>query len=417
MTRPQYNGGLAPATHEDQIRNDYLGAIKSTTAKNVKVDTSDLLDLLMHQQQIMQNLMSLDKVRRSSRTKENPEQKALATCKSCMSVMHEFLCQTMGYNPLDNQPSDRSSAVAEEVFRIPELAELVLMELTPASILQAMSTYKFFASLITSPKIQTTLGLRSQVTGHWYSPFEIKDNMIESLWRSYRNPELHDVLKVRIGTIKEEAQQIVDTGMVTIYAAFQDQKGSDGMTKAPLATIGECGMSMLICQPSIAEMNVYLSCCGPGGRGGRLWARIRLAGPQKVAGKIRNANGLTVGDLHRATARYQKQHEMCPHARKTQHDRQGWVLTEVSFEGVLQLAKDDPLVLQGRKIIAELEDELDLEVPSDSDESHIPDDWVDKYSDYKRTEGPTAKIDQYLVYKDKANARGDKIVSMADYYG
>ncbi|KAK5735843.1 hypothetical protein LTR17_007855 [Elasticomyces elasticus] len=410
MTRPQYNGGLAPATQEDQIRNDYLNAIKFKAARDVKVDVRDLLDLLKHQQQVVQSLASLEKNRRSSRTRETPEMKSLAACKASMSVMHRFLCQSMGFNPLITQPSERSSIVAEKVFRVPELAEMVLLELTPAAILQAMNTCKDFASSITSPGIQAKLSLRRQIKGHWYSPFEIRDNLISISWRSLRTPQLHNIFQTRIATTAEEADRIVQTRVATVYATFQDQMGSDDMTRSPLARIGKRGLSMFICQPPITEMDVYLSCCMPGSRG-----RSYTAGNRKSAGTIRNAKGLSVGDLHRATAEYQKQHELCPHADKYSHDGEGRVLMEVSYEGLLQLRADDPFVLQGYKIRAGFNGGgySPTASPIRSAPYYEMEDMIDYSDDGMEPEGG---IEEYIAYKKKAHVKGEQIVSMADYF-
>ncbi|KAK5768639.1 hypothetical protein LTS12_001064 [Elasticomyces elasticus] len=360
MTRPKYNarpvpmrvtrsysGGLQPATQDDQIRNDYLDAIKFTTNMEVTVHTRDLLDLLKHQQQVVQSLASLEKVRRGDRTADPSEMKTLAACKASMSTMHKFLCQTMELDPLRMQPSERSSVVAMKVFQIPELAELIMLKLTPAAILQTMGTCKSLASTVGSPSIQVKLGLRSPAKGNWYSVFEVKRDVLSSGWRSHRVAELHDTVMTRIATTEKEVRRIVDTGTAKVHAAFQDQRGNlgdDGKTRVLLPKIGQRGLSMFICEPPITKMDVYLSCCMSA-----RWGRNSTAGHRDPAGTIQNAKGLTVGDLHGATARYQAEHERCRYAAKNDHDREGRVLTTVKFEGLLQLRSDDPFVLQGYK--------------------------------------------------------------------
>ena len=96
---------------------------------------------------------------------------------------------------------------------------------------------------------------------------------------------------------------------------------------------------MLICQPPIKEMTLSASCC-----------RFRPHDTVEPKRSVINADGITVGDLLRATAAEEEHHRFCPWVGEGHHDPEtGMVNFSISFEGTVQLRAGDP-TLRTRKV-------------------------------------------------------------------
>ncbi|KAK5742626.1 hypothetical protein LTR17_003157 [Elasticomyces elasticus] len=383
-----------PNTQEDQVRNAYLDTLKTgaTYSSRLQVQRDDVLDILKHQQQVLHKLTLDGKACRNGETKESPGSDALAEAVSSMGKIQAFLCQALDFDPIVTQPSASSRLAAEKVFAVPELAEMILLEAGPYTILQAMQTCKALAATITSPKLQVKFGLRGQPAGYWYSPFV--DNLQQR--RMCRESErkgareeisLHNLLSCNIVVSRREIEQATGTRVATVHASFDGElldRYFDDCAVERLPRVGSRGQSMLICQPPIKEMTIDVSCCNT---------------LHPKPGKIRNSQGLTVGDLLRATAKARKQRELCPYAGEYQHDRNtGFVLVHVSFEGPLQLRIDDPCLADGSGTRGRRADSPPAERISEDED------------------GPRGRLREYIDYMKKAYQKGHTILTMAKFF-
>ncbi|KAK5677377.1 hypothetical protein LTS10_009947 [Elasticomyces elasticus] len=391
MTR--YEDGLVPNTQEDRLRNAYLDALKTgaTYSGRLHVQRDDVLDILKHQQQVMHTLELTEMACHGDQPKEPRAMAVLAEALSSMGQIQAFLCQALEFDPLKTQPSDRSRVVAEKVFAIPELAEMILLEVGPYGILQAMQTCKALSYTITSPKLQIKLNVREQSAGYWYSPFA-RDILGYERGSARDETKLHDFLICDVIVPRRKLGRAAETGVATVRAAFAHPASSygrgEGVKKLP--TIGSRGRSMLICQPPITEMTINVSCCDT--------HRVR---PRQDQGrKIFNAEGLTVGDLLCATVKARKERERCPYAEEFEHDREtGIVLVHVSFEGSLQLRIDDPCF---------------------ADESEAGESRAAEYRSGSEGEDGESyargRLREYIDYKRQAYQKGQTILTMAKFF-
>ncbi|KAK5743280.1 hypothetical protein LTR17_002757 [Elasticomyces elasticus] len=388
MVRPQYATGLVANTKEIQIRNAYLDTLRPVNDASLKVDFPDLLNILKHQKQVVQNLSLLGQGRRSAQNKDTPEAKALAECEASLETIRSFLCQTLEFDPLKMQPSQVSGRAAQKVIAIPELAEMVMLYLTPYDVLQAMQSCRSLAAAIASPHMQVELGLRAR-DGHWSSPFDTRGP------RSTK-AQLRDFLSCYIqfesSADKKKMDAVLEAGIVTLHARFESE--TYGSRAARLPKIGERGQAMLICQPPVQMIRVELNCCR-----------------SVVLDEIINVNGITIGDLYHATLRYQDEHKLCVHARKSQHDRKtGFVFVKVKFGGSLQLRSDDPFIAREYALRAARED-------SEEEES-FPDQLRRMGKMLNATvadEKESADLDLYMEYKKKAHQQGLTILTLAEF--
>ncbi|KAK4957243.1 hypothetical protein LTR10_005203 [Elasticomyces elasticus] len=385
----RYENGLVPNTHEDRLRNAYLDALKTgaTYSNRLPVQRDDVLDMLKHQQQVLHKLTKDGTACRNEQT--------LAEVLSSMGQIQAFLCQALEFDPLKTQPSDCSRIVAEKVFAIPELAEMILLEVGPYGILQAMQTCKALSCAITSPKLQIKLSLREQCAGYWYSPFA-RDILGYERGSARDETKLHDFLICDVIVPRRRLGRAEESGVAIVRAAFAHPASAygrgEGVKKLP--TIGSRGRSMLICQPPITEMTINVSCCD----------RHRVRARQDQARKIFKAEGLTVGDLLCATVKARKERERCPYAEEFEHDREtGLVLVHVSFEGSLQLRIDDPCFADGSEAGGSREFYIQAEYRSRSkiedEESHA-----------------RARLREYIDYKKQAYQKGQTILTMTKFF-
>ncbi|KAK5735839.1 hypothetical protein LTR17_007851 [Elasticomyces elasticus] len=352
---------MTPTTQEVEIRNAYLDALKSGASKaDVRVHRDDLLDMLKHQQQVIDNLAVLGSGGRRGDTSKST---ALAECRSSMRVMRSFLCGFMNHDPLKTLPSERSQKAAERVFGIAELAEIILLELDTYSILQAMQACTALAATITSPRIQTKLGLRAQSNSDWYSPFNHSqgDRSIGS--QSVKSSNFHKTLVCRV-VRSWEMEDVTRPGLAVILARFEGQLHRDYGELAEMSKFGERIQSMLVCQPPITEMVI---------------------------------RGITLGDLLHATIQYQEKHQLCPHASESHHDVvTGFVRVEVTFQGEVLLEPDDPVFEDDSSCFSDESRTTPIHEPDEEDES-----W--------------ANLQDYMDYKQKAHQLGETIVTMAEF--
>lgn len=106
------------------------------------------------------------------------------------------------------------------------------------------------------------------------------------------------------------------------------------MYSTPAKKFGARLKKMLVCQPHVTEMDVSVNCCNDSSVtfGWNFSARRRNNGRTDVPAptqdeakfdKVKNEEGVTVGDLYAACQRLAEQHHLCPRAPVHAFDRTG----------------------------------------------------------------------------------------------
>ena len=223
-----------------------------------------------------------------------------------------------------------SAEVAEQVFDIPELTEIVLSLLPPRDLFNtARAVQAFDHCLSSSRQVQTILCLRPEPNSFWNCILgeipKIKylmDCSIRSKWNK---------------AVKEEIE--VKVHMSEFWKHIDRSKNlppSDSRVR-----------SMLICQPPIKKMRALPECCGQ-------FEFERYIGLMEHgidydlpappgAVRVHSTTGLIIGDLLNAEEEISSHHRLCPYATRTQHDTStGEVEAGLEFTGKLILRSDDP---------------------------------------------------------------------------
>lgn len=115
---------------------------------------------------------------------------------------------------------------------------------------------------------------------------------------------------------------------------------------------------MLVCQPPIHAVDVYAECCQH--RSILRNSRITLLRT------LTSTTGITVADLLDADATVAEEHRLCPYAEVYSHDNEGIIRPFISFETVLRVADDEPLLLESRAFHAEAAKARDASKPRNS---------------------------------------------------
>ncbi|KAK4891179.1 hypothetical protein LTR27_010253 [Elasticomyces elasticus] len=420
--KPRFDAGLMPQTEDDDALNAYLEAAKSPADIRSGHEDHNLLDILKHQQQLERNVALLATPSEDDTAKD----RAVLACSRSLEMLRRFVVAGLKSDPLKMLPTQTSGRVAEKVFAVPELTEMILMELSPARLLSGASVCKAFeGAIVSSTKLQDNLGLRALENSIWKSPFNSRGpnggyhgTLSEVGEMGETLQSLRDSLKCHIMDTEKARWRAVNRNVVTMRAVFQSHESPDvdngpwgyQPNSRPLPVIGDRGRAILLCQPPIKEMFILASCC-----------RTRFGTSfEPLAPTIRNDNGLTVGDILDATIEGIKRHESCRYAAKRHHKHDGMVDCRICFEGTVQLRADDP------RLPAEMRpdntgargdgrDYSDPEenTPYSEDESIEP----EHYSRNRSFYGPSERdaLDDYIDYKREDRTRGEEIPTLAEF--
>ncbi|KAK5691475.1 hypothetical protein LTR97_011468 [Elasticomyces elasticus] len=395
----------SPATSEEAIEHAYLDVAKADQCSPVAtVNTDELIDVLKYQLRLARGLMGL---KHPANTADNGAA-LLATCQVNLKLITQFLTNTLEFDPLATLPSEYSGELAEKVFGIPELAEMILLQLPTADLFRAMQTCKTLAearnSPQASPKILARLGFRPHPNSRWFSIFTSRISDMEArTLKGYpqhvgKNQLVRRFFCDNVAT-KTAWDRAIGSGNITVRAKFTE--GRD-WRQMPLPVVGARFRSMLICQPPIKEMSVLASCC----------RRLHTAETAEAAPKISNATGLTVGDLYDATVDHAQRHMECVHAYSNHYDEEtGTVNATITFEGLLQLQPGDPQLPQQNNPglyegLYEDEDKDDL------DRADEPNQHPHCYTESCKLQ---RRLARYIRYKREAYSSGERIVTMPEY--
>ncbi|KAI5369866.1 Putative F-box domain-containing protein [Septoria linicola] len=228
---------------------------------------------------------------------------------------------------------DGARELAQRVFDVPELLELILSKLPVLELLKSYRVNRQWHSAIeSSANLQRQLSLRPDtVDGYFQNVFQgrICGEVLPG-FGTRSGFSTHRGLSSREETIPgNEILFKADFASSTDYYAMP----------------GKCGTrirKMYVCQPPIKEMNTYVECC-------RYNFNHHTDDHDRPSAVVRNEKGLTIGDLLDKTNEMLDLHKYCQNAEVFMlDDETGEVKNEVSFRGTVELKEDDPLLVEKR---------------------------------------------------------------------
>lgn len=219
----------------------------------------------------------------------------------------ETFFRTITLSQLYNeQRPPNAKDVAQKVFEIPEILEMILMKLEPVSLLVVMQTNPLFRdSVLASVKLQRRLSLLPDNDCHF-----------DTLPAGHVMPGF----KCRLYT--------------TVRGLMADEEVLNVEFHRKLK-LGARSRAMGFCQPPLTEMKVYINCCAA-------HASARPFLPKPALRTVRTEAGLTIGDLYDEHERMLKEHRNCPHAHWTQYAEDGTVRVHVVFTATFKRKLNDP---------------------------------------------------------------------------
>ena len=309
------------------VLKNYLDAVKASVPfsgpcgfRKEEALRSELLEVLKWQTSIANCLEALQSKPNTISSEPRESQDLLRTARHGVQETQSFLARTLKQDVLATAPSESSPVKAKQVFDIPELAEMVLLNLPAQDVFNATRAYRELASSATSSaKVQTMLGLRGDKNSFWRCHFGgrygkhasgsyLNGISCELAERSYWDPGPQEEVQI-IGTIYTSRMR--------------------GKTVGSKPSIGSRVRSMLLCQPPVYEIKAKPSCCGS-----KMHPIV-----------IESTTGVTVGDLMDAEEKLTREHRLCSFAPSSLHNRRtGEVETAMEIRGTLTLRSDDPVV-------------------------------------------------------------------------
>lgn len=216
--------------------------------------------------------------------------------------------------PINRKPPG-AAVLVQKAIDVPELLEHILNYLDIRSLLRVQQvSHQMFDAIESSVKLQRRLFLKPSPKGN------------TKLLPSYVLPGLF---------LDNDASGYVtprsDMDQVVVTASFL-------LSRAP-SRIGSRCKKMLICNPPIKSIDVFIECCSQSAH-----RAFRTNTPRPPLETLECDSGITVGQLHDAHKRLAAAHRLCPDASPHLHNKDGFVNAEPSFEVALDLNPNDPLV-------------------------------------------------------------------------
>lgn len=279
--------------------------------------------LVSNQQSL--DAMLKDLLARNSQGSIDREDLARSISQMQASVQHidTLLREVIGEESYTAQCPAHATGLAQQVFDVPELLEMILVNLSIEELLAAQFINRQFRDAVnSSTKLQRKLSLLPHTSKDFYAPFE--ENVAPGFYfysRASQEDLLTDlqVLREPIGTERwPEAMQ----------AKFDPE----------LPKIGDRCRRMLVFQPPIKEVRVLTTCCAR-------WSARHTDIQMKDSDIVRNEDGITVGDLLDAASALKEHHSQCVWADSELHDPEtGVVEVQTVFETAYPMRRDDPII-------------------------------------------------------------------------
>lgn len=229
----------------------------------------------------------------------------------------------------------RTSDLADKVFGMPELLEHILTYTSVPDLLRLYRVGKVFYNTIEgSTLLQRRLGLQASPSCHLDLPAEHLVSHVEGM-------DMNEIFYCgRMFDDNVEPEPNVMPIKISVCTYSCRHKPGEQIQLRPL---GARCKKMLITQPPIKEMRVYMQCCTPTYRP----YRDRQTDPPMEI--LTCETGITTELVWELVARVQKEHRLCPHADSYDHDSEGFVQVRMTIEGSVVLKDDDPALVAKEK--------------------------------------------------------------------
>ncbi|KAK3722195.1 hypothetical protein LTR37_002628 [Vermiconidia calcicola] len=214
--------------------------------------------------------------------------------------------------------SPRATVLAHQVFDTPELLEHILSYLDNSDLLLAYRiNHQFCSGIQGSPRLQRQLGLQAAHNSTIHFPAALS-----SYWLFSTDGDKYFSLRTLEG--------------MKILLTIQPQ--------APITRLGTRCRSMLLCQPPISRMKVFVSCCAPNKSGFGIFGSTQIDPPPlEILSAMEGSQGITVGDVNDAVTRLSAYHRLCPDALAHDHNEDGSVRFGIELEAELEVDDTEPL--------------------------------------------------------------------------
>lgn len=242
----------------------------------------------------------------------------------------------------------RSGQLANKVFAMPELLEHILSFTSVPDLLRLYRVnHVFYNTIEGSTTLQRRLGMQPNPSAHLEQPAEhlvYHPEGMDMTETYYCSPSLPS---------DQNTQLEPNAVPIKINVCTWGALGRGSTEKLELRPLGERCRKLLITQPPIKEMGVYMQCCTPSYR------PYRDRQPDPPIEVLKSETGITVHQIWEAVAKAQKEHRLCPNADVYDHDSEGFVQLRMSIEGYLTLKDDDPALVSRQKRRKEFDAEDD----------------------------------------------------------
>lgn len=253
---------------------------------------------------------------------------------------HDIRVQQQSTNDLLEQiptscRTPKNARLAQKVFGMPELLEHILSFTSIPDLLRVYRVNRVFRDTIEgSTALQRRVGLLPNKSGNLELP-------AKELVYHDDGMDMRTVCYTGRFASEENAERAANVVPIQINI-FEYPPYGKRATPLELRPLGERCRKMLITQPPIKEMRVYMQCCSPNYR---TYVDLHTGVPVET---IRSDTGITTAQIWNVVEKLQKEHRLCPNALAYDHDSEGFVQLQATIEGTLVLSKDDP-VLTARK--------------------------------------------------------------------
>ncbi|PPJ53875.1 hypothetical protein CBER1_04603 [Cercospora berteroae] len=231
---------------------------------------------------------------------------------------------------------DRARGLAQRVFDVPELLELILSKLPVLELLKCYRVnHQWRDAIESSVNLQRQLSLRADtLDGHFQNVFQGRICGYSEVLPGFGTRAFFSTHRAL-----SSYEETLPGNEILFKAEFASTNDYFRMPKK----IGARVRRMYICQPPVKELKVYLECC-------RYNFTHHSDDHDRHSATVTNENGLTIGDLLDKTIEMLEAHKFCANAEVFMlDDETGEVKNEVSFRGTVVLKDDDPMLIEKRE--------------------------------------------------------------------
>lgn len=274
-------------------------------------------EALAHQQSMERSITAMTQVIQTHAAVPASLQDTLHNIHKDMRGVKDFFSGFLSPTLYNEVMFSQDNTIARRVFAVPELLELILVELPIADIMSFQQVDRNAQAAVNgSFSLQRALSLSADGT----------DRPLRMPFSDFGISGLRGFSCGQYGRLK---RAITDNEEMHITANFTNDNGG-------LPRIGTRWRRMLVVQPPIREMSATVSCCESVRP--RTWPRIE---PRTIT----SVSGINIGDLFDAAQELMLEHSQCSNAGTLELDELGLVKVRVAFAATVPLRPGDPILV------------------------------------------------------------------------